>query len=195
MRLKWNEDSKVNFTNFTKFINFIKKGLEKIMKRVRRNSVIAMALSRVTKRVQSLLGSPSVLSFLYGMLGASIILLFFVVLFFPRDFSHSCLNSANRLRGSAVKPIVKVNTDQIIQRVVERLNQQGLRDEESITVEARVFGKKLVNTLKQYAREKNVIILPSNLVISEETDITDEIIDELEEQTNEGIKAKERREE
>ena len=156
-----------------------------------------LLINLISKRVKSFLTAPSFLSsfltFLYGTLGTSVALLIFVVLFFPK-FSLN-IPFKNISENAVIKPIVKVDTTRIIKRVVERLNQQGLRDEESIAVEARAFGKKLVNTLKQYAREKNVIILPSNLVISEESDITDEIIDELGEQTNEVIKAKERREE
>ena len=70
------------------------------------------------------------------------------------------------------KKIVTVNITGIVNQFIKDETHKNLPNE-TIEKEVKNFGNKLESTMKQYANQHNLVLLPSEAVIAGSTDYTD----------------------
>jgi len=113
-------------------------------------------ISKINKNILSDFSLHAAIAFLFGMLGAIFVAIILYATYQPAPL------------------IATVNITQLVDQFI-RDAQQKNTPQNMLEKETKYFGKKLEISLKQLAGKNNLILLPSEAVISNAPDYTDQI--------------------
>jgi uncharacterized membrane protein YheB (UPF0754 family) len=107
-------------------------------------------------KLSSGLGLQAVISFMFGMLGAIIIVTMVQIMHPPESM------------------IATVRITQLVDQFIKEERQKNI-PQALLEKEIKQFGNKLEATLKKLAKENNLVIFPKEAVITTVPDVTDQI--------------------
>jgi hypothetical protein len=112
-----------------------------------------MQIKIFLKKCQAQLSSATISSFLFGMLGAAIVLI----------FSH--------LISPKQEKIATINITKIVDEFIKEENSKHL-EPDLMKQEVKKFGQQLESNLKTFAKRNHLILLPNEAVIAGSEDYT-----------------------